>query len=260
MTPSGTKIVHTVPDLAEYAEVAESELVPVLETLAAARILRPVDPAPGETDSAVRDLPRRPGARDPRLARCARAGAGGSRGGGAAADGTEAARGGREHNAAARRRLRRSRDLGAGPAERSAEAGGGGALSGTRGQRRVPARRRSRARTPARSRGCGRETHPGGRGCLAPRADVVAPACRRADPRPCPQRRDLTRRQPRAHRRRSGDCARAERNRRRRRHRFLRRRPRQRRGFRSDRPADRHGEQGRHRADRRRECEERSGW
>ena len=50
-----------------------------------------------------------------------------------------------------------------------------------------------------------------------------------------------------------GDCARAERDRRRRRPRFLRRRPRQRRGFRSDRPADRHGEQGRHRADRRRE-------
>jgi hypothetical protein len=49
VTPSGTKIVHTVPDLAEYAEVPESELVPVLETLAGARILRPVDPAPGET-------------------------------------------------------------------------------------------------------------------------------------------------------------------------------------------------------------------
>jgi WD40 repeat protein len=49
VTPSGTKIVHTVPDLAEYAEVTESELVPVLEVLAGARILRPVDPAPGET-------------------------------------------------------------------------------------------------------------------------------------------------------------------------------------------------------------------
>jgi WD40 repeat protein len=49
VTPSGTKIVHTVPDLAEYAEAPESELAPVLEALAAARILRPVDPAPGET-------------------------------------------------------------------------------------------------------------------------------------------------------------------------------------------------------------------
>ena len=49
VTPSGTKIVHTVPDLAQYAEVPESELAPVLEALAAARILRPVDPAPGET-------------------------------------------------------------------------------------------------------------------------------------------------------------------------------------------------------------------
>ena len=49
VTPSGTKIVHTVPDLAEYAEAPEAELVPVLEALAAARILRPVDPAPGDT-------------------------------------------------------------------------------------------------------------------------------------------------------------------------------------------------------------------
>ena len=49
VTPSGTKIVHTVPDLAEYAEAPEPELVPVLEALAAARILRPVDPAPGDT-------------------------------------------------------------------------------------------------------------------------------------------------------------------------------------------------------------------
>jgi WD40 repeat protein len=49
VTPSGTKIVHTVPDLAEYAEARESELAPVLEALSAARILRPVDPAPGET-------------------------------------------------------------------------------------------------------------------------------------------------------------------------------------------------------------------
>ena len=49
VTPSGTKIVHTVPDLADYAGVPEPELTAVLEALAAARILRPVDPAPGET-------------------------------------------------------------------------------------------------------------------------------------------------------------------------------------------------------------------
>jgi WD40 repeat protein len=49
VTPSGTKIVHTVPDLADYARAPEPELLPVLEALAAARILRPVDPAPGDT-------------------------------------------------------------------------------------------------------------------------------------------------------------------------------------------------------------------
>ena len=49
VTPSGTKIVHTVPDLADYAGAPEPELLRVLEALAAARILRPVDPAPGDT-------------------------------------------------------------------------------------------------------------------------------------------------------------------------------------------------------------------
>jgi WD40 repeat protein len=49
VTPSGTKIVHTIPDLADYADASEPELTPVLEALAAARILRPVDPAPGDT-------------------------------------------------------------------------------------------------------------------------------------------------------------------------------------------------------------------
>ncbi|MFQ5342889.1 MAG: hypothetical protein ACE5F6_15225, partial [Anaerolineae bacterium] len=46
VTPSGTKIAHTVADLAEYAEVPEAQLTPVLEKLAepAVRILRPVAP------------------------------------------------------------------------------------------------------------------------------------------------------------------------------------------------------------------------
>ena len=253
VTPSGTKIVHTVPDLAEYAEAPESELVPVLESLAAARILRPVDPAPGETTprfEIFHDV-LAPAILDWRAAH-------------------EQARVARE--AAARRRTVRRRLAAGGSTMLLLVVVFAGLAIWALGQRSEAQKQAEVARSQAlaasavsqldadpelglaaRSRGCGRETDPGGRGCLAPRADVVAPACRRADPRPCPQRRDLTRRQPRAHRRRSGDCARAERNRRRRRPRFLRRRPRQRRGFRSDRPADRHGEHGRHRADPRRE-------
>jgi WD40 repeat protein len=42
VTPSGTKIAHSVSDLAEYASVREGELEPVLQTLATERILRPV--------------------------------------------------------------------------------------------------------------------------------------------------------------------------------------------------------------------------
>jgi hypothetical protein len=44
VTPSGTKIAHTVPDLAEYAELAETQVAPVLDKLSGAeiRILRPV--------------------------------------------------------------------------------------------------------------------------------------------------------------------------------------------------------------------------
>ena len=41
VTPSGTKIAHAVPDLARYAGVSETELEPVLATLARERILRP---------------------------------------------------------------------------------------------------------------------------------------------------------------------------------------------------------------------------
>ena len=42
VTPSGTKIAHDAHDLAQYAGVAESEALPVLESLAASRILRTV--------------------------------------------------------------------------------------------------------------------------------------------------------------------------------------------------------------------------
>jgi WD40 repeat protein len=43
VTPSGTKIAHEVPDLADFAHVPESELAPVLATLSERRILRSVD-------------------------------------------------------------------------------------------------------------------------------------------------------------------------------------------------------------------------
>jgi WD40 repeat protein len=42
VTPSGTKIAHASADLARYAGVEEGALAPVLETLAAQRIVRPV--------------------------------------------------------------------------------------------------------------------------------------------------------------------------------------------------------------------------
>jgi WD40 repeat protein len=48
VTPSGTKIVHTLPDLAAYAHASEDELAPALRTLTERRILRPVDPPPGQ--------------------------------------------------------------------------------------------------------------------------------------------------------------------------------------------------------------------
>jgi WD40 repeat protein len=43
VTPSGSKIAHSVADLAEYAGVREEELHPVLASLGADRILRPLD-------------------------------------------------------------------------------------------------------------------------------------------------------------------------------------------------------------------------
>ncbi len=45
VTPSGTKIAHRAADLAQYADVAEPQLRPVLDALGRERILRPVDGA-----------------------------------------------------------------------------------------------------------------------------------------------------------------------------------------------------------------------
>ena len=51
VTPSGTKIAHGVADLAAYANVPESDLVPVLSTLASVRILRPEAAADGSGET-----------------------------------------------------------------------------------------------------------------------------------------------------------------------------------------------------------------
>ena len=53
VTPSGTKIAHTVPDLAEYAELAETQVMPLLDKLSGpeVRILRPVAPPPDRPDT-----------------------------------------------------------------------------------------------------------------------------------------------------------------------------------------------------------------
>jgi WD40 repeat protein len=51
VTPSGTKIAHGVADLAAYASIDPGELVPVLSTLAEARILRPVAAADGSGET-----------------------------------------------------------------------------------------------------------------------------------------------------------------------------------------------------------------
>lgn len=52
VTPSGTKIAHSAPDLAYLARVPENDLVEVLKRLSSGttRILRPVEPAPGRHD------------------------------------------------------------------------------------------------------------------------------------------------------------------------------------------------------------------
>ena len=50
VTPSGTKIAHTIPDLIEYAGLPQMQLTPVLEKLSGGddRILRPVAPPPDQ--------------------------------------------------------------------------------------------------------------------------------------------------------------------------------------------------------------------
>jgi WD40 repeat protein len=48
VTPSGTRIVHSALDLAGYAEVSPEVAEPILEKLDERRILRTIDPAPGE--------------------------------------------------------------------------------------------------------------------------------------------------------------------------------------------------------------------
>lgn len=52
VTPSGSKIAHTVPDLAEYAAMSTTELAPVLEELASGekRVLRGVAPPTDQPD------------------------------------------------------------------------------------------------------------------------------------------------------------------------------------------------------------------
>jgi WD40 repeat protein len=52
VTPSGSKIAHTVADLASYSHRRESRLSPLLERLAdsSIRVLRTISPAPGETE------------------------------------------------------------------------------------------------------------------------------------------------------------------------------------------------------------------
>ncbi|HET7874868.1 MAG TPA: ATP-binding protein [Methylomirabilota bacterium] len=52
VTPSGTKIAHAVPDLAEYAGASDRDVESVMEQLAATRIVRSVPPAPGQLTAA----------------------------------------------------------------------------------------------------------------------------------------------------------------------------------------------------------------
>jgi hypothetical protein len=52
VTPSGTKIAHTAPDLADYAQLPQPEVVAVLDELSRGdvRILRPIPPPSGQPD------------------------------------------------------------------------------------------------------------------------------------------------------------------------------------------------------------------
>jgi WD40 repeat protein len=47
VTPSGTKIAHALPDLAEYAGLGEAAVAPALDSLASERIVRPVSAGDG---------------------------------------------------------------------------------------------------------------------------------------------------------------------------------------------------------------------
>jgi hypothetical protein len=51
VTPSGTKIAHTVPDLAAYTKTPQPQLSPVLGKLSENRILRPIEPPPQKPDT-----------------------------------------------------------------------------------------------------------------------------------------------------------------------------------------------------------------
>ena len=51
VTPSGMKIALTIADLAQYSEYPESEVINVSARLSDQRILRAVDPAPGQADA-----------------------------------------------------------------------------------------------------------------------------------------------------------------------------------------------------------------
>jgi WD40 repeat protein len=53
VTPSGMKIAHTAPDLADYAQLPQSEVVSVLAELSRGdmRILRPIPPPSGQSDA-----------------------------------------------------------------------------------------------------------------------------------------------------------------------------------------------------------------
>ncbi|MGH7596200.1 MAG: eIF2A-related protein, partial [bacterium] len=53
VTPSGTKIAHTILDLAEFAHLPQEQLIPILDKLSASnlRILRPVAPPPDQRET-----------------------------------------------------------------------------------------------------------------------------------------------------------------------------------------------------------------
>ena len=79
VTSSGRKIALSSEELREFSDAAAAPLEPALEHLERERILRPVPaPEPGGVGP-PRDLPRRPRARDPRLAAAPRRGADGAR-------------------------------------------------------------------------------------------------------------------------------------------------------------------------------------